>query len=419
MSPTISKLSNGLTVATLAMPGLETAAVGLYIDAGSRFEAAHQNGAAHMLEHMVFKGTRKRSAREIAESIEAVGGVLNAYTSRDQTTFYARVLGDDTALGLELVSDLVVDPVLAESEIVRERDVVLQEWGQSWDTPDDVVFEHLSAVAFPEQGLGRPVLGTPDTIRELTGDTLRGYRDLHYRADSMVLAAAGKVDHDLLIAQAEAALGGLPSGTRPQPLRGAYVGGEFRDERAIEQTHVTLAVPAVAYTDPDFYAVMLFSTLLGGGMSSRLFQEVREERGLVYSIYAFPTAFAETGLFSIYLGCGPETVAEAVHVTLDQFRAAADHVSDAELHRARAQAKASLFMSLESCSALSEQLGRQLLIFGRSIPTQEIVTELDAITADQVAAAGRRLITSGGLSLACVGPCAQVPDYDSLVSQLA
>jgi len=418
MSVTVSRLGNGLTVASLSMPGLETAAVGLYIDSGSRFEEAEHSGAAHMLEHMVFKGTGRRSAREIAESIEAVGGVLNAYTARDQTTFYARVLGDDVPLGVELVSDLVVDPLLTEAEIERERDVVMQEWGQAWDTPDDIVFEHLSAIAFPHQGLGRPVLGSPETIRTLGRRALDTYRDRHYKAGSMVLAAAGRIDHDALHRLAETHLATLPAGTRPATVAGAWHGGEHRDDRAIEQVHVALGLPAVSYADPDFYAVMLFATLLGGGMSSRLFQEVREERGLVYSICAFPTAFLETGLFSIYLGTGPDTVGEALDVTLDALLKASERVTPQELDRARAQAKASLFMSLESCSALSEQIGRHQLIFGRALPTAEIVAALDALDAPTVAAAGRRLLTAGRLGLACVGPCASVPDYDRLARRL-
>lgn len=419
MTLNISTLSNGLRVASLNMPGLETAAVGLYVDTGSRFEPAPAHGVAHMLEHMVFKGTRRRSARQIAEEIEAVGGHLNAYTSRDQTTFYARILADDMALGIDLIADLITEPALDEQELRREREVVLQELSQARDTPDDIIFDDLQEVAFAGQPLGRSILGTEETIQGLAPGDIRSWLDIHYRAESMVLAAAGKVDHAAIENLAKERLGSLPSGRRPDGGTASYVGGETRSGKDLEQTHVTLALPGVSYSDADYYPLLVYSTALGGGMSSRLFQAVREERGLAYSVYSYVTNYSETGLFTVYLGTGPDTAGEAVNVTVETMLRSLDGMHDDELHRAKAQLKASVFMGLESCSGLSEQIGRQLLLFDRVIPTNEIIARIDSISPEHVRTAAQRMMKAGPLSLATVGPSRTVPSLDVLQTQLS
>lgn len=419
MTLNVSTLPNGLRVASLDMPGLETAAVGLYVDTGSRFEPAPAHGVAHMLEHMVFKGTRRRSARQIAEEIEAVGGILNAYTSRDQTTFYARILAQDMPLGIDLVSDLITEPALDEQEMNREREVILQELSQARDTPDDIIFDDLQEIAFADQPLGRSILGTEETIQSLQPEDVRTWLDGHYRAESMVLAAAGKVDHDTIVKLAEDRLGGLPAGRRPQGNTARYTGGEVRSIKPIEQTHVTLGLPGVSYADPDYYPELIFATALGGGMSSRLFQAVREERGLAYSIYSYASNYAETGLFTIYLATGPDSAGEAVDLTLETLLRSLDGMSEEELHRARAQLKASVFMGLESCSGLSEQIGRQLLLFDRVIPTNEIIERIDATTAEDVRQAALRMVQAGPLTLATVGPSEAVPGLAKLQARLS
>ena len=419
MTLNVSTLANGLRVASLDMPGLETAAVGLYVDTGSRFEPAPAHGVAHMLEHMVFKGTHRRSARQIAEEIEAVGGILNAYTSRDQTTFYARILAQDMPLGVDLVSDLITEPALDEQEMNREREVVLQELSQARDTPDDIIFDDLQETAFANQPLGRSILGTEESIQSLQPADVRRWLDDHYRAGSMVLAAAGKVDHDTIVKLAEDRLGGLPAGLRPDSGEAAYTGGETRSVKPIEQTHVTLGLRGVSYADPDYYPELIFATALGGGMSSRLFQSVREERGLAYSIYSYASNYAETGLFTIYLATGPDSAGEAVNLTLETLLRSLDGMTDEELHRARAQLKASVFMGLESCSGLSEQIGRQLLLFNRVIPTNEIIERIDAATAEDVRQAALRMVQAGPLTLATVGPSSAVPSLDKLQARLS
>jgi predicted Zn-dependent peptidase len=418
MTVQISTLNNGLRIVTSTMPSLETAAVSLSVDTGSRFETAADNGVAHMLEHMVFKGTARRTAREIAEEIESVGGHLNAYTSRDQTTFYARVLGEDVALGLDMVADLITNPVIDAAELEKEKDVVLQELGTAVDTPDDIIFDHLQQMAYPDQPIGRSILGTRDTIKAITRETIFAYRDAHYLAGSMVLSAAGKVDHDALVQWAEEKLGRIPDGKRASPVAASYQPGILHDARDLEQTHLTIALPASTYSDTTYYAQTLFSALLGGGMSSRLFQEIREERGLAYAIYSYLTPFSDTGLFAIYMGTSSEQATEALDVTLDCLLAATERVDEAELARAKAQAKAGLFMSLESCSAQSENLARQLMIYDRIIPTSEIVARIDGCTLADVMAAGQAIISGGKLAAASIGPAEAAPDIARLSARL-
>ncbi len=418
MSITVSTLKNGLRVVSSNMAQVETAAVALTVDTGSRFESESTNGVAHMLEHMVFKGTRTRNARQIAEEIEAVGGHLNAYTSRDQTTFYARVLGDDVALGLDMVADLITNPLIEAGDLEKEKEVVLQELGTAIDTPDDIIFDHLQSAAFPDQPIGRSILGSRETIRDFSRAAVLDYRDRHYLAGSMVLSAAGKIDHDALVAAAEAKLGDITAGTRVAPAPAHYAATALHDARDLEQAHLTIALPAATYLDPRHYAQTLFSALLGGGMSSRLFQEIREERGLAYSIYSYLTPFADSGLFAIYMGTAAENAQEALQVTLDCLLAATDKITDAELARAKAQSKASLFMSLESCSAQAENLARQLLLYQRTIPTAEIVARIDSCTVADVMAAGRDILSGGIISAASVGPESAAPDIHSLRARL-
>lgn len=414
-------LENGLRVVTWALPGLETAAIGLTIDTGSRFEAAEVNGVAHMLEHMVFKGTRRRSARRIAEEIEAVGGQLNAFTGRDITSFYARVLAGDLPLGLDMVADLITEPLLDPDELTREREVVLQELGQAIDTPDDIVFDHLYAAAFPGQGLGRAVLGTEPSIRAIDRPALVDWLDRQYRAGSMVLTAAGKVDHAAIVAMARDRLGGIAAGVRANATAPeAVLGGEQRDERALEQVQVALALPGPHYTDPDYYPLMLFATALGGGMSSRLFQEVREERGLVYSIYSYVSAYADTGYFGVSFATGEELAQEAATRTMATMAQTATGLDAAELARAKAQVKAGLLMGLESCTGMIEQMARQLLLIDRVTPTAEIVARIDAVTLEEVRASARYMLQrADALALATVGPSQTVPDRARLAGWLA
>jgi predicted Zn-dependent peptidase len=391
MTVRVTTLPNGLRVATDGMDTVETASLGVWVGGGTRHEAPETNGVAHLVEHMMFKGTPTRGAFEISQSIEAVGGHLNAYTTREHTAFYAKVLAEDSDLALDILSDILQHSKFDEEELQRERGVVLQEIGQAQDTPDDIVFDQFQEVAYPDQPLGRPVLGESEIVGSLTREDLRDYITRCYGADRMVVTAAGRIDHDAFVAQVESQFKEMPAKSGAAHTNSAYRGGRRVESRELEQVHLVVGFPGIASHDPDFYAHTVYSTLLGGGMSSRLFQEVREKRGLVYSIYSFSSTYADGGLFGIYAGTGPEEVATLVPVLAEQLVDVAAQISDAELKRAKAQLRAATLMARESTSARAETLAQQMLIFNRPLPTAELLEKLEAVTADDVRRiAGRR-----------------------------
>jgi len=417
MTVRTSTLANGLTVATDAMPQVETAAIGVWVNAGTRNERPEINGIAHLLEHMAFKGTARRSAARIAEEIEAVGGHLNAYTSRESTAYYARVLKEDVPLAVDILADILQNSTFDEDELARERAVVLQEIGQAHDTPDDVIFDHFQATAFPEQPMGRPVLGTAEIVGAMPRTALVDYLGEHYRAPRMVLVAAGAVDHDAIVTLAEAAFAtlGTEADDGREPAR--YAGGDYREHRDLEQVHLLFGFKGISYDDPDYYAVSVLSTLFGGGMSSRLFQEVREKRGLVYSIYSFASSYLDDGLFGVYAGTGTDQLGELVPVICNEFSALTGSVGDDELHRARTQLRAGLMMARESTGARCEQLAQQLQVYGRPVPTEEIVEKIDAVDAAAITGLAERLI-SGRMVVAAVGPTDGLESYDAIAHRL-
>jgi len=414
----VTTLANGFRVATDRMDSVETTSLGVWAGVGTRNEPAEHNGVAHLLEHMAFKGTRRRSARDIVVEIEDVGGFLNAYTGREQTAYYAKVLADDTPLVVDILADILQNSIFDADELTRERAVVLQEIGQSEDTPDDIIFDHFQEIAFPDQAMGRPVLGRAEIVRELPRDIVAGYMASRYRAGQMVLAASGQLDHDALVAMAEKLFSGLPGGAVP-PTEGArYAGGDGRFDRELEQVHLALGFHGVTYTDPDYYAAAVLSQLLGGGMSSRLFQEIREKRGLVYSIHSFTSSYADGGIFGIYAGTGEKEVAELLPVVCDELAKLPDDLTEAEVKRAAAQLRAATLMSREKPSARCEQLASQLLIYGRPIPPAEAVARIDAVTIDDLRRLAKRL-TQSSPTLTALGPIGQVMDYDALRQRLS
>lgn len=417
----ITTLPNGLRVATVAMPSVQTASVGVWVDAGARHERPEINGVAHMLEHMAFKGTARRSARLIAEEIENVGGQLNAYTSRENTAYYARVLADDLPLAADILADILQHSTFEPEELERERGVILQEIGQTLDTPDDLIFDLFQETAFPDQSLGRSILGPADIVRGMSRDQLTGYMAEHYAPERMIFAASGKVEHERLVDLGAELFQKLParSSGNGEVEMGRYAPGDLRKDRDLEQVHLILGLPAFSYHDDDFYALQVLSAMLGGGMSSRLFQEVREKRGLAYSVFSFAACYRDTGVFGIYAGTGEEQTAELVPVLCDELTALMNNASEEELARARAQLKASMMMGLESCFAQSEDIARQLLIFGRRIPQEETIAEIDAVDAEAIRRVGERLIDGARPTLAAIGPVSKLPGLDSVGQRLA
>ena len=414
----VTTLPSGLIVVTERMDRVETVSLGAYVASGTRNETAAENGVSHFLEHMAFKGTERRTASAIAEEIEAVGGHINAYTAREQTAFYVKVLKEDTALGADIIGDILTHSTFDRDELERERGVILQEIGQANDTPDDIVFDHFQETAYPGQPMGRPVLGTEEIIRGMPRDALLTYMRRHYTTGNTVVAAAGNLQHDQILDLVQRHFADLPTEKVPAIEPGLYEGGEFREERDLDQVHIVLGFPSVAYAHPDYYPTMLLSTLLGGGMSSRLFQEVREKRGLVYSVYSFTAPAMDGGLFGIYAGTGESEAAELMPVTVEELRKVQHDVTEAELNRARAQVKAGLLMSLESTGSRCEQLARQIQVFGRVIPTAETVGRINAVTIAEVEAAASRIFRSTP-TLAAMGPAGRVPSIPAIIERLA
>ena len=395
-------LPNGLKVASREMPGIETAAVGLYAEAGSRHEPARLNGIAHLFEQMVFKGAGGRSAREISEAIEDVGGDLNACTDRDGTSFMASVLAEHVPLGVELVSDLVVKPHFAAADLEREKDVVLQELGEARDTPSDIIFDELWSAAFGDQPLGRPVLGDEASIAEVRVGDLQEWRAGLCRGGGLLLVGAGKIEHDRLVELAGRHLGGLPAGKVEPPEPARFTGGTRVGRGVADQAHLALAFPAPAQLDPDYFAARLFSDLVGGGMSSRLFQQLREDRGLAYSVYSQLHPYSDAGLFYIYAATARRESAAAAQLIDEIVRQAAEKATQREVDRVRTQSRAALLMSIESPWGQAHYVARQLAVHGRLVEPAEVIAQLDAVTVEQVREAGAKML-AGPRARATIG----------------
>jgi predicted Zn-dependent peptidase len=414
----VTTLPNGFRVATDRMDSVETTSLGVWSGVGTRNEPAEHNGVAHLLEHMAFKGTKRRSARDIVVEIEDVGGFLNAYTGREQTAYYAKVLAEDTPLVVDILADILQNSVFDADELTRERAVVLQEIGQAEDTPDDIIFDHFQEIAFPDQAMGRPVLGRAEIVRDLPRDIVAGYMASRYRAGQMVLAASGRIDHDALVDLATKLFSSLPNGAIPPSERARYQGGDGRFARELEQVHLVIGFDGVTYTDPDYYVAAVLSQLVGGGMSSRLFQEIREKRGLVYSIHSFNSSYSDGGIFGIYAGTGEKEVAELIPVVCDELAKLPGDMSMPEVKRAAAQLRAATLMAREKPSARCEQLASQLLIYGRPIPPAEAVARIDAVTIDDLARLAKRL-TQSKPTLTALGPIGQVMEYEALARRIS
>ena len=420
MTTRLNALPNGLRIVTEHMPSMKSASIGLWVEAGGRHERADQNGIAHFLEHMAFKGTKTRTALQIAEEIEDVGGYINAYTSREMTAYYARVLEDDVALALDVLADILLNPLFDQREIEVERGVILQEIGQTLDTPDDIVFDWLQEAAYPDQPIGRSILGPAERVRAFSRDDLAGFVAEHYGPERLILSAAGAVDHDAIVKQAERLFGHLARRGPSQPAPDAtFLGGERREAKALEQVHFALALESPAYRSPDIYTAQIYATALGGGMSSRLFQEIREARGLCYTIFAQAGAYADTGLMTIYAGTSAEEIGALATLTMDEIKRSAEDMSEAEVARARAQMKAGLLMGLESPSNRAERLARMVSIWGEVPPLERTIERIDAVTRDAVRDFAARTAEEAHAALALYGPVEAAPGLDALKERLA
>lgn len=394
MTTQISRLANGLRVVTHRMDHLETLSLGVWVGTGARHEPEALHGISHFLEHMAFKGTSSRSARRIAEEIEEVGGELNAATSIETTAYYARVLKGDDDTALEILADILQDSVFDAVELERERDVILQEIAASQDSPDDLVYDLVQDAAYPKQAIGRTILGTPESVQSIRADDLRAYLRKHYAPNRLVVSAAGAVDHDRLCRHAETLFGGDAQTSDESVDKAVFAGGVRSSKKPFEQSHIVIGLEGVAYRAHDFFAAQVLSGLMGGGMSSRLFQEVREKRGLCYSIYSSAWSLSDTGLLAIHAATGSEQMTELVDVVCAELtRLAQDGPNDAEMGRAKAQLKAGLMMGLESSSARAEQMARHIMAHGKLIPKEELIARVEEVSSTQVQALMQRMMT--------------------------
>ncbi len=420
MTIQLHTLPNGFQIITEHMPGLKSASVGVWVDVGGRHERIEQNGIAHFLEHMAFKGTPTRTALQIAEAIEDVGGFINAYTSRENTAYYARVLQEDVPLAMDVIGDILLNPVFNPSDIDIERGVILQEIGMTLDTPDDIVFDWLQEVAYPDQALGRTILGPEERVSAFNRNDLQTFVGEHYGPGQMVLAAAGAVDHDALVAQATAIFGGMSPITRPATLiePAKFGGGEMRRDKDLEQVHFALALEGPTYTDPEIYTAQIYASIMGGGVASRLFQEVREHRGLCYSVFAQAGAYEDTGLTTFYAGTSSDQIAELANVTVDEMKRAADDINDIEVARARSQMKAGLLMGLESPSNRAERLARLWSVWGRIPSLEETIERIEDVDTRKVRDFAGKMAGNSGAAMALYGPADAAPTLDELKARL-
>jgi predicted Zn-dependent peptidase len=408
----VSRLDSGIRVVTESLPELRSAAVGFWVGTGSRDEPDALAGASHFLEHLLFKGTARRSAQEIAEEVESVGGDMNAFTAQELTAYYVRVPDQRLPLALDILSDIVWSPALQPDDVESERQVILEEIRMRDDTPDDLVHDVFASAVFPAHPIGREIVGSPETITAMDRDAIAGFHAAHYHPSNVVVAAAGNLEHDDVVAMVEAGVADAPLGDRP--ARPRYHGETdpvplVAVEDDLEQVHLVLGMRALHRHDPDRYAFGVLNQVLGGGMSSRLFQEVREKRGLAYSVYSYRAAYEETGALGIYAGTAPERVDELLGVLDDQLdRILADGgVSDRELDAAKGHLTGSLALSLESSSSRMHRIGRSELLLGEIPTLDELVAECDAVTADDVGRVVDRVLRDADRTLVAVGPLSE------------
>ena len=419
MTAQISTLDNGLTVASIHMPGAKSVNVGIWIKAGGRDERGSETGIAHMLEHMAFKGTKRRDAQQIAVEVEAVGGNMNAHTAREETAYYIRILPENLTLAVDVLFDILTESTLPDIEIERERGVILQEIGQSLDTPDDVVFENFSAASFGAHQLGQSILGTAQSVSGFGRADLEGFMMRHYGANQMILCAAGAVEHERLVQEARAHADKLKPATKPERIAPQFQSGRIIETRPLEQAHVIFGLSAPAAKDEDRYAMMLLSNLYGGGMSSRLFQEVREQRGLCYSIFSFAQMMSDSGVFGIYAGTAAEDVDEMLTVSCSALQDMRVNLTDEEVERGKAQMRAAILMGQESVSGMTESMARQLILFNQVRSIEEVTDKVLALQKDDVVRIINRLLSQSAPAISLVGPSDNVMSNEAMSALLA
>ncbi len=415
-----TKLDNGLTVITDFNPSIETVFSGVWVSVGSRNETEDINGISHFLEHMAFKGTTTKSYKDIAEKIEDIGGDINAYTSKDHTFYYTKTLKEYLEVSVDILSDIIQNSIFNEEETSKERNVILQEYYSSLDTPDDVIYDYYSETAYPNQSLGRPILGTEKTIASITPNMLKSYIANNYCADKVYFIVSGNFDYDNVINLCKKYFTNLvPAGSCSTPSS-QYKGGYFVKNKELEQIHFMLGFEARNLFDrKEVFCENILNNTLGGGMSSRLFQEVREKHNLVYTIYSSVSNYSDTGHFYIYTSTEPEKINKVIDATTDEIiKICNDGISQRELDRAKVNYKSSVLMSLENSTARARVLGRQMQHFGEHIPFSESINLIESITLEDIKNTAKNIFSSG-ITAVALGKCENIYDMDTIKTKLS
>ena len=412
----ITTLQNGLRVGSVAMKDVESIALGVWVNVGARYEQPHEHGVAHFLEHMSFKGTSSRSALDIAQAVENVGGHMNAYTGFETTAYFVRLLHQNLALGCDILFDVLRHSTFCKEEIEKERGVILQEIGRNHDSPDSLVFDHFQRTAFQEQPLGCPILGTLDSVKSMNKEHFHQFMDTHYKPSNMLVIASGKIHHDDLVSMVEEKMGNIADHTTPTCAKAHYTGGDHREERDTQQIHLVLGFPSSSRSSPDHWSYAILAQILGGGMASRLFQEIREKRGLVYAVGAHHSAYQDIGDFSVYAGTGPDLIQELIPTLGDEICKIAHDIQADEIERARQQFKAGMLMGQESVFARAQKLASQLFLYGKPRSMDEIMSEINAVDHAAIKRVCEKML-SHKPTVAAIGPLANLESPDKIQSR--
>ncbi len=413
----VTTLDSGLRIVTQNMPGLETVAMGIWNSVGGRDEQASVNGAAHFLEHMAFKGTTTRTSKQIAEAIENVGGDINAYTSTETTAYHVRLIAEDLPVGIDILTDILQNSTFAEEELEVERGVILQEIGRTLDSPDSKLFDKFQETAFPNQPIGRSLLGPKEIIKKISRDEIKDFMVSNYNPKKMIVSAAGKVDHDKFVEQISKACSNLPKGTKDNRVVANYKGGEYREVKDLEQIHLITCFKGINIHHEDYYSLLVYNSLLGEGMSSKLFQEIREKRGLVYSISSFAFSFSDTGLFGVYAGTGEKQINELIPALCDELKNSPYSISDNEIDKGKAQLKASLLMAREKANSRCRTAANQLLYYNRIIEPEEIIEKINSVTKKTVEKISKSILMTP-MTVASIGPIKKLESLDKINNRL-
>lgn len=410
-------LPNKIRIITDSHDQAESISLGVWVSVGARYETKDINGISHMLEHMAFKGTTTRSSYQISKEIEDVGGFINAYTGKNMTAYYVRVLKEHQEKGLDIIADILQNSVMDKEELSKEKGVIIQEINMQNDTPDDLVFDYFNEVAYPNQPLGRAILGTVDTVKKISSEQLLDYMHTQYTTDRIIISASGSINHEEFVNSCIQKFTSFQNHKMPKAKKALYKGGEKRVVKSHEQVNLVLGFESASYNDKDYYATKILASILGGGMSSRLFQEIREKRGLVYSIYAFNAAETDTGIFGVYAGTGEKEVKELMPVLCDELIKLPHTITDEEIARSKARMRANILMRLENISSHAEMNAIDTILFGRIIPKEEVIQQIDDVKKSDLERIAQEVISKTP-TFAALGPIKEVLPFDKIIDRL-